>query len=139
MSHSHEQAPPAAHLPAQRQQSSPPVLTSSHQSTTHDSSSCTAIDETEAWGFVKCILRLKDTGAASKWKFIGRQLGVDETEITAIERNTTYSGSIKEMFYQMMLKWKETKGEKATREELIRALTKEGLKQIVEQLEKHQY
>ena len=64
---------------------------------------------------------------------------MDETEITAIERNVTYSGSIQEMFYQMMLKWKATKGEKATKEELIRALAKEGLKQIVEQLEKDQY
>ena len=134
------------HLPAQRQQSSPPVLTSHRQSTTHNSSSYTAIDETEAsvssttvpcWDFRNCVLWLKSTDAASEWRFIGRRLGVADSDIDAIKSN--YNGNIKEMFYQMMLKWKATKGEKATREELIRALTKEGLKQIVEQLEKDQY
>ena len=56
-----------------------------------------------------------------------------ESDIEAIEKN--YSSNLKEMFYQMLLKWKSVRGEGATKEELIRALRKEKLTQIAEMME----
>ena len=88
-----------------------------------------------AWDIIKCFLYLKDTAAASNWKFIGRRLGLSEGDIEVI--NKRCSSDIKEMCYQMMLKWRSMKGEKATKECLIEALRKEKLNEIVEKLEKY--
>ena len=52
--------------------------------------------------------------------------------ISAIEKKS--ATDIKESFYQMLLKWKATKGEKATKDELLKALETEQLKQVVEDL-----
>ena len=91
---------------------------------------------TTTWDFRQCTLSLKDTEAATNWKFIGRQLGVSDGDVEAIDKN--YSSDIKEKFYQMMVKWRSVKGEKATRERLIEALKKEKLNQIAEELEKEE-
>ena len=86
------------------------------------------------WDFRQCILNLKDTAAATNWKFIGRRLGISDGDIGAIDKN--YSSDMKEMFYQMMVKWKSMKGERATRERLIEVLKEEKMNQIAEELEK---
>ena len=70
---------------------------------------------------------------AKEWKFIGRRLGVNDGDIEAIEKNN--SSNLKEMFYQMLLRWKSVTGERATKEELIRALREEKLTQIAEMME----
>ena len=82
-----------------------------------------------------CALELKDTDAANAWKFIGRQLGLNEAMITSIESKDR--GNIKETFYQMMLSWRKTKGEHATCDALIEALEKENLRAIAELVEKY--
>ena len=56
-----------------------------------------------------------------------------ESDIEAIEKN--HSSNLKEMFYQMLLKWKSVRGEGATKKELIRALREEKLTQVVEMVE----
>ena len=91
---------------------------------------------TTTWDFRQCTLNLKDTEAATNWKFIGRQLGLSDGDVEAIDKN--YSSDMKEKFYQMMVKWRSVKGEKATRERLIEALKKEKLNQIAEELEKEE-
>ena len=117
---------------AARQQSSPALF--AHQSnTTEDTPDSAVSSSTRTWDFKKTVLTLKDTEAAKEWKFIGRRLGLEDSEISALERS--HGTDIKELFYQMMTKWRETKGERATKEELIRALKEEKLTQVVEILE----
>ena len=87
---------------------------------------------TSSWDFKKCILHLKGTSAASKWKFLGRRLGVTEGDIEAIDENC--HSDLQEKFYQMMQKWKSVKGELATKEDLIEALRGEKLNAIAETL-----
>ena len=120
---------------AVRQQSSPALL-HSHQPgprerSPGDDEACVS-SSTTGWDYKKYALKLKDTAAATKWKFIGRQLGLEEHVISAIEKKS--ATDIKESFYQMLLKWKATKGEKATKDELLKALETEQLKQVVEDL-----
>ena len=118
---------------AARQQSSPALF--AHQSnTTEDTPDSAVSSSTRTWDFKKTVLTLKDTEAAKEWKFIGRRLGLEDSEISALERS--HGTDIKELFYQMMTKWRETEGERATEEELIRALKAENLKRVVELLEK---
>ena len=90
----------------------------------------------KSW-LTECALELKDTDAANAWKFIGRQLGLDEAMITSIE--SKWATDIKEAFYQMMLGWKQTMGEQATCDKLIEALEKQKLKAVAEKVEKYRH
>ena len=90
---------------AVRQQSSPALL-HSHQPgprerSPGDDEACVS-SSTTGWDYKKYALKLKDTAAATKWKFIGRQLGLEEHVISAIEKKS--ATDIKESFYQMLLK-----------------------------------
>ena len=118
-------------VPTRRQQSSP-VLTPNSQ---HKSAFLLWMKHPRqlyTWDFRKCVLKMKNIGAATRWRFIGRQLGLEETDIEAIYHE--YGTDLQEAFYQMMQKWKATKGEKATKDELIRALKEENLIAIVEKI-----
>ena len=86
--------------------------------------------------FRDCWLKLKDTAAAQNWKFIGRRLELGEPDIQQIEKE--HGNDLKEAFYQMMLKWRTTKGEQATYDELIEALKKENLTGVVETVQQYQ-
>ena len=123
---------------ALRQQSSPALLINSRlgaraNSTPAPDTTVEEPDTSSAWDYQKCFLDLKGTTAAKEWKFIGRRLGVRESDIEAIEKNN--SSNLKEMFYQMLLRWKSVTGGRATKEELIRALREEKLTQIAEMME----
>ena len=123
---------------AVRQQSSPPTLPSAHSSTRQGENPVPShvkepvSSSTSTWDFKRCILDLKGTRAASKWKFLGRRLGLTEGDIEAIDKN--FGLDLQEKFYQMMLKWKSAQGERATKEELIKALREESLNEIAEKL-----
>ena len=123
---------------AVRQQSSPPTLPSAHSATRQVENPVPShVEEpvsssTSIWDFKKCILGLKGTRAASRWKFLGRRLGLTEGDIEAIDKN--FGSDLEEKFYQMMLKWKSAQGERATKEELMKALKEESLNQIAEEL-----
>ena len=121
-------------VPTRRQQSSPAKLFADPQQPAQEC--IPTLDEatvtTATWDFTKCVLKMKNIGAATDWKFIGRQLGLEETDIEAIYHE--YGTNLQEAFYQMMRKWKATKGEKATKVELIRALREENLTAIVEKI-----
>ena len=82
------------------------------------------------------LLKLKDTAAAKNWKFIGRRLELGEPDIQQIEKG--HGNDLREAFYQMMLKWRTTKGEQATYDELIEALKKENLTEVVEIVQQYQ-
>ena len=86
--------------------------------------------------FRDCWLKLKDTAAAKNWKFIGRRLDLGESDIQQIEKE--HGNDLREAFYQMMLKWRTTKGEQATYDELIEALKKENLTEVVEIVQQYQ-
>ena len=45
-----------------------------------------------AWDIIKCFLYLKDTAAASNWKFKGRRLGLSEEDIAKVEINERGEG-----------------------------------------------
>ena len=70
------------------------------------------------------------------WKFIGRHLDLGEPDIQQIEK--AHGNDLREAFYQMMLKWRTTKGEQATYDELIEALKKENLTEVVEIVQQYQ-
>ena len=89
------------------------------------------------WNVRECALNLKVTVAISSWRFLGRRLGVSESDIEAIDKN--HVSDLNEKFYKMMLKWESSRGERATKEELVRALREEKLTQVAEMLEKRVY
>ena len=86
--------------------------------------------------FRDCWLKLKDTAAAKNWKFIGRCLELGESDIQQIEKE--HGNDLREAFYQTMLKWRTTKGEQATYDELIEALKKENLTEVAEIVQQYQ-
>ena len=75
--------------------------------------------------------RLKDLAKSVgiKWKMLARELDVPEDNIDAILYN--FPNNLHEQSYQSLLEWKELKGERATAEELKRALRKESLNSVV--------
>ena len=72
--------------------------------------------------------------AAQHWKMIGRWLGVEDCEISHIGQTHKDDGE-REMFYQMMFKWKGMKGKAATYRELISVLKRVKLQSVVESVE----
>ena len=122
-----------------RQQSSPAILVPTpHQSAQeiqdHQVDSSTSAP---SWNFQECLLELKDTEAITRWKFIGRRLGLEEPTIDSIERR--YERDIKESFYQMMLEWKKCQGEEATCDKIIECLEKEQLKDVADKIRKYRH
>ena len=62
-------------------------------------------------------LKLINTrGVVKQWKFIGRQLGVEEFAIEILEDN--YRGKNDEACYQMFCKWEKTIGREASLQKL---------------------
>lgn len=71
------------------------------------------------------ICLLESSELLKKWKFIARELDITEAEIEFLENK--YRDNIKEQAFQMMLKWKEKKGKRATRRVFVDALENQSL------------
>ena len=85
--------------------------------------------------FRKCILKIKDTSAVKKWKHIARHLDLAESVIIQLEHNC--GRDLPEVFYQVVLKWQETKGKHATYGVLIEALRAEELNEVADTVERY--
>ena len=129
-----------------RQQSSPASFhVEPHQSekattTAPDDTEDAAISSTttskEDQTFRRCIMELKDTPAAKEWKYIARHLGMEDPDIDQIQHK--FGSELKEAFYQMIRKWRETEGKHATYDALIMALKAEKLNAVVDTVKKYQ-
>ena len=69
--------------------------------------------------------------AMKDWKFLGRRLNVEESTVTSIEKDCQGNGQL-EMCYQVFYRWTEEQGLNATYLNLIKALEKENLNNLVE-------
>ena len=122
-----------------QQRSSPAILAiaaTPHQSAQEIQDDQVDSTSTPSWNFRDCILELKDTEALLKWKFIGRHLGVSDSTIESIDKENVKD--TEEAFYQMMRRWKKSKGEEATYEKLIDCLKKEKLTAAADRIKKYQ-
>ena len=85
--------------------------------------------------FRKCILEIKDSSAAKKWKHIARRLGVTDPVIDQLHHSC--GSDLPEVFYQVIRKWQQTKGKHATYDALIEALRAEKLNEVADTVEKY--
>ena len=85
--------------------------------------------------FRKCILEIKDTAAAKKWKHIARRLDVADSVIDQLQHSC--GSDLPEVFYQVIRKWQETKGKHATYDVLIEALRAEELNEVADTVERY--
>ncbi|XP_013379573.1 titin homolog [Lingula anatina] len=69
----------------------------------------------------------------NEWKMLARELGVPESDISAIESD--HGNSLKEQCYQSLLKWQEIKGHDATLRALIDVLRECQYKNVADQLQ----
>ena len=75
------------------------------------------------------ILELQSTQAVIEWKDIARRLDVDDVTIGVLIKDNI--NDVREQFYQMMSKWKNQNGTKATNEKLVNVLTKLKLQDVI--------
>ena len=132
--------------PMPRQQSSPAnfhvepnqseVATTVTQDDTEEAAVSSTTTSKEDQIFRNCIMELKDTPAAKEWKYIARRLGMADLDIDQIQHK--HGSELKEAFYQMIRKWRETEGKHATYDALIMALKAEKLNAVVEIVKKYQ-
>ena len=80
--------------------------------------------------FQRCLLKLQNTPALTKWKTIVRHLGVGDTQIKRIVAENQQDPT--EAFYQAMLHWYNKEGKDATSQKLIDALEETQLKKVVQ-------
>lgn len=80
--------------------------------------------------FQRCLLKLQNTPALTKWKTIVRQLGVGDTQINRIVAENQQDPA--EAFYQAMLHWYNKEGKDATSQKLINALEETQLRKVIE-------
>ena len=69
------------------------------------------------------------------WKWLGRQLKIEEHMISNIEAENL--NDLPEQAYQLLCRWRETKSSAATLVELTKALNVIGCCDIAESLQKH--
>lgn len=87
--------------------------------------------------FQRCLLKLQNTPALTKWKTIVRQLGVGDTQINRIVAENQQDPA--EAFYQAMLHWYNKEGKDATSQKLINALEETQLRKVIEDFKKGGY
>lgn len=80
--------------------------------------------------FRRCLLKLQNTPALTKWKTIVRHLGVGDTPIDRIAEENKQDPT--EAFYQAILHWYNKEGKDATPQKLIDALEETQLKKVVQ-------
>ena len=57
-----------------------------------------------------------------RWKFIGRFIGVSESDVSTVIQEGFLENRVWEMSFQMLLKWQQQKAEEATYETLLKAI-----------------
>ncbi len=98
----------------------------------------TSIQGQEEDAFRRLVLKLQKTdGVTKNWKHIARSLSVNESELDSLGKSGA-GGDIKELFFQMMRKWKQAEGKEATLERLEKALRDENLVAAAKVVRSHQ-
>ena len=81
-----------------------------------------------------CCLALVAKAMANKWKWLGRSLAVPETIINNIQSENE---SQEERSYQVLDKWGQSKGSKATAHSLMKAVQEVGDVNAMERFDRH--
>lgn len=81
-----------------------------------------------------CCLALVARAMAPKWMWLGRSLDVEETTIENIKAD---SDSQEERSYQVLRKWEQSKGSKATVHSLMKAVQEVGIVEAMESFDCH--